>query len=192
VAPDVAYGLQNMARVTYADSENVPPQTAATLGKVPPLHVFGLVARADTAFRPWLKYGGALLADLSIDPLLRELVILQVGRLNARYEWDQHVPITLAAGGTQEQIDALDRGETGSGLFTAAQRAMFAFVADFVRDGEVSDETYAALAAELDEKQIVEVGLVAGHYLGLARLMTALRIDPDEAVGVEGLPAARV
>jgi hypothetical protein len=33
---------------------------------------------------------------------------------------------------------------------------------------------------------------VAGHYLGLARLMTALRIDPDEAVGVEGLPAARV
>ncbi len=59
-----------------------------------------------------------------------------------------------------------------------------------VRDGEVSDADFATLSGLLDEQQIVEVALVAGHYLGLARLMTALRIDPDEPMGPGALRAS--
>jgi alkylhydroperoxidase family enzyme len=179
-----------MARVRYLTPETAPDSVAGTLGKMPPLHVFQLLAHAEGAYRPWLKFGGAVLADLSIDPLLRELVIMQVGRLAQRYEWEQHVPITLAAGGTQEQIDALERGDLTP--FTPAQRAMFAFVADMVRDGEVPDETYAELASHFGEREIVEIALTASHYLGLARLMTALRIDSDEPAGPDALPAARL
>ncbi|MHA6796291.1 carboxymuconolactone decarboxylase family protein [Pseudonocardia bannensis] len=180
-----------MARVPYVDPESAPPATASALRKMPRLNVFGLLAQAESAFVPWLRFGGVVLSDLEIDPLLRELVILQVGRLAARYEWDQHVPIAVAAGATDEQIAALDRGETDAACFTAAQRAALAFVADMVRDGEVPDKTFAALAAELDDRRIVEVALTAGHYLGLARIMTALRIDPDEAAGPGALPSAR-
>ncbi|MEU7815553.1 carboxymuconolactone decarboxylase family protein [Pseudonocardia sp. NPDC049154] len=179
-----------MARVTYLTPETAPPAVASTLGKMPPLHVFRMLAHAETAFRPWLKFGGAILADLAIDPLLRELVILQVGRLAARYEWEQHVPIALAAGGTAEQIEALDRDELGT--FDPGTRAALEFTAALVRDGEVSDENYAALAAEFSEREIVEIALTAAHYLGLARIMTALRIDPDAPAGPDGLPAARV
>jgi alkylhydroperoxidase family enzyme len=157
---------------------------------MPPLHVFQMLAHAETAYRPWLKLGGAILADLALDPLLRELVILQVGRLAARYEWEQHVPIAKAAGVTDEQVTALDRGDLGP--FDAGQRATLVFTQAFVRDGEVSDAEYAALAAEFSEREVVEIALTAGHYLGLARIMTALRIDPDAAVGPEGLPAARL
>lgn len=181
-----------MARVEYVDPGSAPPATASALRRMPPLHVFGLLAQAESAFVPWLRLGGALLGDLAIDPLLRELVILQVGRLSARYEWDQHVPIALACGAAEEQIAALDRGDTAADCFSPLQRAALAFAADMVRDGEVADATYAELSAELDDRRIVEVALVAGHYLGLARIMTALRIDPDPPAGPEGLPAARI
>ena len=168
-----------MARVPYVDPEDAPPAVASALARLPPLHVFGLMAQAESAFVPWLRLGGALLTDLALDPLLRELVILQVGRLAARYEWDQHVPIARACGATGEQIAALDAGDVDHTCFTAEQRALLAFVADMVRDGEVSDGRFTALAAHLDVRRVVEVALTAGHYLGLARIMTALRIDPD-------------
>jgi alkylhydroperoxidase family enzyme len=179
-----------MARVRYLTAETAPPAVASTVAKMAPLHVFQMLAHAETAYRPWLRFGGAVLADLALDPLLRELVILQVGRLAARYEWEQHVPIATAAGATEEQLAALDGGDLGP--FDAGQRAALVFTRAFVRDGEVTDAEYAALAAEFSEREIVEMALTAGHYLGLARIMTALRIDPDAAVGPEGLPAARL
>src|SRR4051794_22679041 len=97
-----------MARVRYLTAETAPPTVASTVAKMPPLHVFQMLAHAETAYRPWLRFGGAILADLALDPLLRELVILQVGRLAARYEWEQHVPLAKAAGATDEQLTALD------------------------------------------------------------------------------------
>jgi alkylhydroperoxidase family enzyme len=179
-----------MARVRYLTAETAPPAVASTLAKLPPLHVFQLLAHAETAYRPWLKYGGAILSDLELDPLVRELVILQVGLLSARYEWEQHVPIAAAAGATEEQLAALERGDLSP--FDPRQRAALEFTRAFVRDGEVTDAEYAALAGAYSEREIVEIGLTAGHYLGLARLMTALRIDSDAPVGPGGLPAARL
>jgi 4-carboxymuconolactone decarboxylase len=167
-----------MARVPYVDPGSAPPATAKALGRLPDLHVFTLLANAESAFVPWLRFGGALLTDLALDPLLRELAILQVGRLAARYEWDQHVAIALACGATEEQIAALDRGDLAP--FEPSARAVREYVADLVRDGEVPDDRYAALAAHLGTREIVEVSMVAGTSLGLARIMTALRIDADE------------
>jgi len=167
-----------MARVPYVDPATAPPATAKALGGLPDLHVFTLMANAESAFVPWLRFGGTLLTDLALDPLLRELTILQVGRLAARYEWEHHLAAARACGATAEQIAALERGDLTP--FTSEQRAVLEFTADMVRDGEVPDDRYAALAAHLNPREIVELSLVAGTYLGLARIMTALRIDSDE------------
>jgi hypothetical protein len=78
--------VRGMARVPYLTPSDAPPSVAGPLAKLAPLHVFGLVAHAETAFRPWLRFGGALLNDLALDPKLRELAILRVGQLAARYE----------------------------------------------------------------------------------------------------------
>lgn len=177
-----------MARIPYLDTETAPPETARALGKLPPLHVFGMLAHAETAFKPWLRYNGVLLSGLAIPPLLRELVILQVGRLAARYEWDQHVPIAKECGASDAQLAALDAGEIDAECFTPVQSAALGFVADMVRDGEVPDDRYAALAAELDERGVVEVALTAAQYLGLARIVTALRIDSDPPAPAGSLP----
>ena len=140
---------------------------------------------------PWLRLGGAFLSDLALDPLLRELTILRVGSLAQRYEWDQHVPIAREQGASDTQIDALARGEITADCFTGLQGAVLAFTTAIVVDGEVEEATFATLRSQLDDRRIVELAMVAGQYLGLARIMTALRIDLDEPAGPAALGALR-
>jgi alkylhydroperoxidase family enzyme len=172
-----------MARVPYLDPEDAGEDVARALRRLPPLHVFGLLAHAETAFIPALRLGSVILRELALDSGLRELAILQVGRLAARYEWDQHVPIAREAGISAEQIDALDRGELEADCWTAAQRAVLVFAAAIVSDGDVDDATYREVREHLGNREVVELALTAGLYLMLARIMTALRIDPDPPVG---------
>ena len=77
----------------------------------------------SAAFVPALRLGSVILRELALDSGLRELAILQVGRLAARYEWDQHVPIAREAGISAEQIDTalhlLDEVLVGSRRETA-------------------------------------------------------------------------
>jgi len=173
-----------MARLPYLTAETASPTAAGPLGKLPPLHVFSLMAHAETAFKPWLRFSGSLLNELALDAGLRELAILQVGLLAARYEWDQHVPIALACGATQDEIDALEAGDLSG--FTPERRTVLEYTAAFVA-GSVDDAQHAALAEHLPDQQIVELCLVAGHYLMLARTMTALQIDPDPPAGPDAL-----
>jgi alkylhydroperoxidase family enzyme len=142
------------------------------------------MAYSEATFRPWLRFSGALLNQLALDPVLRELAILRVGQLTARYEWDQHVPVALAVGVTQAQIDALERGALGE--LEPRPRTAVEFATGVVH-GTVDDATYAALRAHLDDRQVVELTLVAAHYLMMARMMTTLRIDPDPAAGPQAL-----
>ena len=89
-----------MARLPYVDPNDAPEPVRTALEGLPPLNIFRMIANADTALRPFLRYGNTLLAHLALDPLLRELAILQVSRLtpHAEYEWVQHVPIAKAVG----------------------------------------------------------------------------------------------
>ena len=131
-----------MARLPYLDPDDATEEVARALRRLPPLHIFRLLAHAETAFLPLLRLGTVVLTELALDDRLRELAILQVGRLAARYEWDQHGPIARGLGISDEQIDALDRGDLEAGCWTAAQQAVLAFAAAIVVDGEVDDATY--------------------------------------------------
>jgi alkylhydroperoxidase family enzyme len=173
-----------MARLPYVTPADAPPDVASALTKLPPANVFSLLAHAETAFRPWLRFSGTLLTNLALDPALRELAILQVGRLAARYEWEQHVPIALDAGVSQAEIDALEAGRLEE--FSDVRRTVLDYVAAFIA-GEVDDKLHAAVASFLPDREIVELCLVAGNYLLLARTMTALRIDSDPPIGTDAL-----
>src|SRR2546429_5606128 len=103
-----------MARLPYADPERIPEPVREALQAVPPLNVFRMTANAETAFRPWLAFGGALLSSLELDPRVRELVILRVARLcGSEYEWVQHVPIAHSAGASDEEGAGVERRDLG-------------------------------------------------------------------------------
>src|SRR3954465_9724586 len=101
-----------MARIPYPEPDEQSDRVKEALGRLPPLNVFRVLSHAETAFRPYLRFGGALLAALELQPVPRELAILQVARVfEAEYEWIQHVAIGRAVGVTDAQIQGLERGD---------------------------------------------------------------------------------
>ena len=181
-----------MARLPYIDAEHAPDRVREALEAIPPLNIFRMVANAETAFRPWLALGGALLGSLELDPRLRELAILRVARLErAEYEWVQHAPIARAAGATEDEVAAVDRGEIEDPALDAPARAVLAFTTEVVRDVRSSDEALAAVREQgLSGREVVELLLVISHYMGVARVAETAGIELDEALGEEVVAAA--
>jgi 4-carboxymuconolactone decarboxylase len=171
-----------VARLPYVDPERAPEQVRDVLGRLPPLNVFRMMANAETAFRPWMRWGGVLLNDLALDPVLRELAILQVARVtpDAEYEWVQHVPIARSVGVTDKQVAAVERGDVDAELFTDEQRAVLRFTTEVVRDVRASDEAFAAVSKTLSPREIVELLMVIGQYMMLARVMATTEMELDE------------
>lgn len=202
-----------MARIEPLDLAQAPDDVREALENLPALNIFRTLAHAETAFRPFLRFGGAVLARMSLDPVVRELAILAVAKeAEAEYEWVQHVAIGKAVGVTDAQIAALAEadacapegaderirraaasgdgasgtgaaGSAGAHPFTAPQQAAIELAACVVRGPRISDDLYNCIRAHFSQREIVELLLAIGDYLMLARVMTVLEIDLDEAAG---------
>ena len=181
-----------VARLPYVDPDSAPEPVRDALQRVPPLNVFRMMANAETAFRPWLRWGAALLDRLQLDPLLRELAILRVARLtpHAEYEWVQHVPLAKAVGATDAQIVALERDDTAGDYFTPEQRLVLRFTTEVVRDARASDETLEELKQTMSPREVVELLMVIGNYMMLARVLATTGMDLDEPAGLAALRPA--
>jgi len=158
-----------MARLPYTDISQ----------RLPQLNIFKLIANAETAFRPFMAYGAVLLRDLELDPVVREQAILRVAALTpgAEYEWVQHEAIGRAVGMTDEQVEACRTGDPDD--------LVLHFTEEVVRDATPSDATFAAISERLSPREIVELVLVIGQYMMLARLMATAQIDLDPPVGAQ-------
>jgi 4-carboxymuconolactone decarboxylase len=174
-----------VARLPYVDTAEAPEPVRDALGRVPPLNIFRMMANAETAFRPWLRWGATLLGELQLDPLLRELAILRVARLtpHAEYEWVQHVPIAQAVGATEEQVRALERDEPEASCFSPEQRDVLRFTTEVVRDAQAADTTLAKLGESLSPRELVELLMVIGQYMMVARVMATTRMEIDDPAG---------
>ena len=157
-----------------------------------PLKLFRMVAHAESAYAPWLQYGGTLLTQLELDPLLRELAILQVARrLDSHYEWVQHDPIARAVGATGEQIEAIQAGRDDDPAFDADQSLVLRLTRTAVSEGAASEEQVAELAERLGPRQLVELLLVIGNYTAIAMLIASTGLEPDPPLDSEQLLRAR-
>ncbi len=171
-----------MPRIPYRDPDDAPEPIREVIAGTP-LALLRVIGHADTAFEPWLRYSNTLLRKLELDPLLRELAILQVARLSSsEYEWTQHVPIAESFGAAPETIDAIQAGRDGDPSLPEEQRAILAFTREVVEDGAAGEQAVAALRDRLGDRGVVELLLVIGNYLGLARLIATVGLEAHEPV----------
>lgn len=177
-----------MARLPYVDPDSAPDTVRETLSRLPvPLRVFRMMAHAETNFRSLVRFGADILGKQQLSARLRELAILRVATVSAaRYEWVQHVPIAKAAGVSDQQIDALERGATTASCFNAREQLVLRFTDELIRDVRVADATFAAVQAEFPPREIVELILAVGFYMMIARLLetTAVDLEPDAATKI--------
>jgi AhpD family alkylhydroperoxidase len=169
-----------MSRPAPLDPEDAAPKVREALAGLPELGVFRMVAHAETAFRPWLALGGALLSSLQLDPALRELVILRVASLaGCDYERIQHDPIAVRVGASEEQVAELAAGRASGPAFDDTQELVLGFVDEVVEERGAGAAAVAAVEEALSAREVIELLLVVSHYYGLALLLKTTGVEPD-------------
>jgi len=131
----------------------------------------------------WNGMLGALRTRLTLSPRLRELAIMSIGAINrAEYEWVQHEPEFLAAGGSRAQLEALR--DPAAALvderhFDEPERATLALTHEMTTAVAVSPPTLRRARAVLPDHQVVELmGVIAGYNM-VSRFVVAAGLEPE-------------
>ena len=114
--------------------------------------------------------------------VLREIAILRASiAVGCAYEEHHHRPLAVAAGLTQEQVDALRDWRPKAQLFDVKQNALLAYLDELLLNkGEVSDATFSGMEKHFTPQEIVELTMSATSYYGGGMFMKAMRIQLDD------------
>ena len=181
-----------MARIPYASSEQFAELMLKSgfPGEAPKTNAFLTLAHTPVAGAAALRLVFALLTETKLDPKLREIVILRIAQqCEGKYVWDQHVPIAKAAGVTERQIAALERGMVGD-VFSERESLAIAFADKALRGSGPSDRAFAAVRNMLSASEIVELLLLVGYFRMMSGLLTVLGVETEHPFGQELLKLA--
>jgi AhpD family alkylhydroperoxidase len=147
--------------------------------RAPRFALFNVIGQHHLLFLAWLPYSGMLLGLGKLARQEAELVILRVGHLrNCEYELQQHRRLARSRGVNAETQARIFEGPDADGL-TDRQRVLITATDEFVITRSMSTETWTALSAFLNKKQLIEFCMLASQYDGLAATMATLRIPLD-------------
>jgi AhpD family alkylhydroperoxidase len=169
-----------MARLPYADLDDPEAQPlveriVAERGHV--LHLYQMLLHSPPLAAGWLGFLTAVRQQLELKGGLRELIIMRVALLNgAPYEAEQHAPIALREGLTQEQLDALPSWQD-SAVFDPGQRAVLRLTDAMTQDIHFGPEILAAVREQLGSRGAVEAAATVAAYNMVSRFLEALQID---------------
>lgn len=187
-----------MARISYVDRDEIPADKRELLDTLSDtdddetdrshsleggtLNVYRTMGRNVDLLEGFRSYGSLVWQESGLSPHEREIVILATAyHAGTAYEWHQHVRVALDEGLDPKQILAIAREELER--LDPAHAALAEYAERFV-DGDVDDATHEQLRQHYDEETILGIGMLAGCYLGLARLLQALAVDLEsEFVG---------
>jgi alkylhydroperoxidase family enzyme len=142
------------------------------------LNIFTTLARHPRLLKRWSGFGGVLLNG-SLPARERELLILRTGLLcRAAYEWGQHVPIALAAGLTQDEIDRVAAGPDDP-AWTEPDALLLRAADELHADAVLSDATWTALASQWSDEQLIELCMVVGQYHLVAFTLNSLGVEGE-------------
>ena len=166
------------------DARTLLAQAAAP--GAPASNIFTTLVRHPGLFRRWLPFGGKLLAG-KLRARDRELLILRTGWLcRSPYEWGQHVLISRTVGITDDEIERVKAGPDAPG-WSEDDATLLRAVDELHRDHVIGDATWAALSARYDERQLIEVPMVVGHYHLVAMTLNSLGVQREPGVpGLDG------
>jgi alkylhydroperoxidase family enzyme len=183
VPPAPGRVLRPLARVTAAATAR------ATGGE--PLRVFTTLGRHPRLFRTWLRFSATLMLRGDLPAADRELVTLRTAwRCGSWYEWAQHALLARRAGlGDDDVARVVD--DTAAPVWAPRQRLLLQATDELHDDRVISDHTWRALAAELTDRQLIELCLLVGQYEMLAMALNSLGVEPEPGVlaRLEGAPA---
>ncbi len=142
---------------------------------------------SEPVARGWNVYLKNIRTGLPTSRKLCELGICTVALLTgAKYEYHHHAPDFLAAGGTQAELDALNRvvqadpcQAVTDEVLHDIERLVVQYAAQMTRNVKVDDALFAAIHNRFTTTELVELTTAIATYNMVARFLVALQITPD-------------
>jgi alkylhydroperoxidase family enzyme len=173
-------------------SPRIPPlpesewgEDARTLLDGRAINIFTTLVRHPGLYRRWLPFAGKLLAGGRIPARERELLILRTAwNTQAEYEWGHHVELGREAGLTDAEIKQVREGADAEG-WSDFDETLIRAADELHREAAIGDETWMRLAERYDERQLIELCMLVGHYHLVAFTLNSLGVQPEP--GTPGL-----
>ena len=164
-------------KIPLPTNDQLPADIRETLGNLPPVNVFRMLANAPASLHGFLQLAGSILMQSEFDSRKREIAILRVARVTgSSYEWTQHVRIALQIGVTQGEIDRIGVDGPVEGL--DEEGTLLCRVAEEIsRDVRLSDEALAAILARYGVRQATELILCCSYFNMLSRFLESTRVE---------------
>ncbi|OTA99735.1 hypothetical protein M426DRAFT_27204 [Hypoxylon sp. CI-4A] len=176
--------------VPYIELDKAPPEVAAAITHLPyRRNIFHLLGHSHGSFpRLMGVYASFFDGNRRILPLLDwQLVVLRISAvLDAEYEWDVNSPVARINGMPEAKLTAL-KTTANSGqasvatepAFSERDRAILRLVDEQLATYNNTKETVEEAKKLLSVEELVEVYVVLGVYVLIARITKGLRIDLD-------------
>jgi alkylhydroperoxidase family enzyme len=151
----------------------------------PALNIFGTMVRHPKLLKRWLVFGNHILAKSTLSARDRELLILRTGwNCRAPYEWGQHVAIAREV--MISDVDIARVAEGPDAGWSDREATLLRAADELHADQGMSDETYAALARDYNEQQLLDIVFTVGQYTLVSMALNTFRVERDD--GVTGVP----
>jgi AhpD family alkylhydroperoxidase len=139
-----------------------------------PARLFTTLGRHASLFRGWLFFASRLMPGGKLPRREAEMVILRVAHLrDCAYEWEHHDKLGRRAGADPERVKA------GPDGWPDREAALLTAVDELHHTQDLSDETWSRLSEHYDDRRLIELVMLVGHYEMLATTIHALRIPAD-------------
>jgi len=177
-----------LARVPYLNREDLPEADREIFDALiaergqPVGNIFRTLAHTPGLLRRFLALGGELRNQTTLDPGLRELALLTVGRLtNAEYEFVHHWNLARRVGVTREKLEALADWEK-SAVYSEEERAVIRYAAEATTSVQIEDHTWNALKSFMDTRKIMELVQNVAFYNMVVRVLVPAGVELEPGV----------
>jgi alkylhydroperoxidase family enzyme len=159
-----AMALATKLRANHGLATAEMPETVATMLRHPDL------------YNAYVDFVTARTKASVLAPRDLEILILRTARLcSSGYIWGEHVRFGRKAGLGDEEIAWLVEGSAAPG-WNDRDRALVRLTEELHEAAQVGDETWAVIAANFTEQQIIELLMMAGAYHEVAYLYNGMRV----------------
>ena len=177
----LAAAMVSKTGIPYVTDDKLgPPELVQAIKSRRPngqlLNLDRMLLHSPNFTKGWNTMFAAIRNQLALPANLRELAIMAIAVLNkAEYEWEQHEPEFVKAGGTKEQLAALRKLDRKP--FSDVERAALELTIEMTRDVQPRQATIDRMRKLIGDDQYVElVGTISGYNM-VSRFLLATGVS---------------
>lgn len=172
--------MPRMARLPYPDPATQSQEIRDRLVRIGELNVTRMMSHSEGAMQAYARLGTFLLRKGTLDPVLREIVILRIGQLcGSEYEWVQHVSVARAVGMDEATIAAIK--DQAFDRLDPRQQLAIRIAEEIKRDHGASEAAMREASSMFSPEELVELVLAAGFYIMTAGFLLSYGIELEDA-----------